>query len=52
MCVLRNGAKTEMIAPQNNRAMERNINFLLTATTCVYVYIHVCTVHMYMYMYM
>ena len=32
MCVLRNSAKTETFAPQNNRAMERNVNFLLIAT--------------------
>ena len=31
MHVLRSGAKTETFAPQNDRAMERNINFLLTA---------------------
>ena len=30
--VLRNGAKTETFAPQNDRATERNVNFLLTAT--------------------
>ena len=30
--VLWNGAKTETFAPQNDHAMERNINFLLTAT--------------------
>ena len=29
--VLWNGAKTEMFAPQNDCATERNINFLLTA---------------------
>ena len=32
MHVLRNGMKTEMVAPQNDRAMEQNMNFLLTAT--------------------
>ena len=30
--VLRNDAKMETFAPQNDHAMERNINFLLTAT--------------------
>ena len=38
--VLWNGAKTETFAPQNDRAMERNVNFLLTATVHVHV-IHV-----------
>ena len=33
--VLWNGAKTETFAPQNDRAMERNVNFLLTATVTV-----------------
>ena len=44
MCVLSNGAKTEMIAPQNDRAMERNVNFLLTATIIMYIYMYIpCT---------
>ena len=29
--VLRNGAKTETFAPQNDRTTEWNVNFLLTA---------------------
>ena len=32
MRVLRNGAKMETFAPQNDRATERDVNFLLTAT--------------------
>ncbi len=32
--VLRNGAKTETLSPQNDRAMKRNVNFLLAATVC------------------
>ena len=32
--VLRNGVKTETFSPQNNRATELNVNFLLTSTVC------------------
>ena len=35
MPVLRNGAKMETVAPQNDHAMEWNVNFLLTATVCL-----------------
>ena len=34
-CALRNGVKTETFAPQNDRATEPNVNFLLTATVVV-----------------
>ena len=59
MRVLQNGAKTKTFAPQNDHAMERNINFLLTTTVHVHVihvdklhttvlmlsYIHICIIH-------
>ena len=32
MCVLQNCVKTETVAPQNDRATDWNVNFLLTAT--------------------
>lgn len=35
MRVLRNNAKTETVATQNDCAMEQNINFFLTTTVCV-----------------
>ena len=34
MRVLRNGTKMEMVAPQNNHAVEQNVNFVLTAIVC------------------
>ena len=37
MCVLRNSVKMEMIACQNDRPVEQNVNFLLTAT------VHLCS---------
>ena len=49
MCVLRNGAKTEIIAPQNDRAMEWNVNFLLTATICIYTCMYHAHVHVHVY---
>jgi hypothetical protein len=38
--VLRNGVKMEMLSPQNDRAMKRNVNFLLAATvSTTYMYL-------------